>query len=185
MSTHALQPSIASLIDQAADRWSVSRPVARAVAWIESRGNPAARSPKGAMGVMQLMAATAQQLGVTDPFDAAQNIDGGVKYLSQLIARYGERAGLAAYNWGPGNVARRGGAEGSEFHWPAEVKTYVTNVLQRAEYELATMNVNAASTAAMAGGSLTAVAPLSSGPVRLSSVLPSTQHERDDDDDLA
>lgn len=144
MSVHALPDAIAKLLDEAADRYLVSRPLARAVAWVESRGQALAVSPKGAQGIMQLMPATAKSLGVADALEPKQNIDAGVKYLAQLIAKFGERAGLAAYNWGPGNVASRGGKDGSEFHWPAEVKTYVTNVLQRAEYELATMGAGKA-----------------------------------------
>lgn len=144
----ALPASVAALIDAAADRYSVPRTLARGVAWIESRGNTMAKSQKGAIGVMQLMPATAAQLKV-DPFDPAANIDGGVRYLSQLLARYGERAGLAAYNWGPGHVA----SKPLEKDWPTEVLAYVTNVLQRAEYELATLNT-------INSGSRTAAVPL-------------------------
>lgn len=76
----------------------------------ESGGDPRAVSPKGAMGLMQLMPETARALGVSDPFDPQQNLEGGIRYLSHLMRRFGDaRLALAAYNAGPGTVARYGG----------------------------------------------------------------------------
>lgn len=175
----ALPPAVARLLDAAADKYGVPRPLARAIAWVESRGNTFAKSPKGALGIMQLMPSTSAQLGVKDPHDPAQNIDAGVRYYAQLAARYGERAALAAYNWGPGNVARATRAaapEAGEVHWPGETRSYVANVLQRAEYELATLTPH--------DGTRVAAAPLSTSspalPAPLSSLLHSSRKDPDE-----
>lgn len=84
----------------------------RAVVQVESGFNPYARSPKGALGLMQLMPATAQQFGVMNPFDPRENVRAGVAYLRQLLDRYqdDERLALAAYNAGPGAVDKHGQA---------------------------------------------------------------------------
>ena len=82
-----------------------------AVARIEPCFDPRARSVAGALGLMQLMPATARELGVANPFDPEASLDGGSRYLARMLARFdGDLAlALAAYNAGPGNVARHGG----------------------------------------------------------------------------
>lgn len=98
------------LIVEHARAQGVRPDLVRAVIQVESGYNPSARSPKGAMGLMQLMPGTATALGVTRPYDPEQNIRGGVTYLRRLLERYenNEELALAAYNAGPEAVGRYG-----------------------------------------------------------------------------
>lgn len=101
---------IRRLLHQAARRYALDPRLVVEVARQESDFDPRSVSRKGAMGVMQLMPATARALGVRDPFNAAENIAAGARYLRALLRLYGGnvRLSLAAYNAGPGAVARYG-----------------------------------------------------------------------------
>lgn len=103
--------SMDSIFEEAAARYNISVDLLKAVAKAESNFNTKAVSKAGAMGVMQLMPATAKGLGVTDPFDARQNIMGGAKYLKENLDRFGGNVSLAlaAYNAGPNSVKKYGG----------------------------------------------------------------------------
>jgi len=106
----AIREEFEPLVQEHARRHALRPELVRAVIQVESGFNPRARSPKGAMGLMQLMPATARELGVRDAYDPEDNIRGGCKYLRQLIDRYGgnEELALAAYNAGAEAVDRHG-----------------------------------------------------------------------------
>lgn len=114
-----------TLFEQAARRYGLDPGLLWAVARAESGLNPRAVSPAGAVGLMQLMPSTARELGVSDPFDPAQNVDAGARYLRQQLERFGDiRLALAAYNAGPGAVQRHGGVPPYR-----ETQAYVERVL--------------------------------------------------------
>jgi len=118
--------SIERAIAQAAQRHGISASLTRTVARVESSLRPHVISRTGAMGLMQLMPATARENGADDPFDPSQNADAGARYLRSLLERYtGDRVrALAAYNAGPGRVPVRGA-----FSVPDETRNYVTRAL--------------------------------------------------------
>ena len=99
-----------TLISEHSRAQGVRPALVRAVMQVESGFNPYARSPKGAMGLMQLMPATARQYGVRNAFNPAENVRAGVAYLRELLDRYqdNEELALAAYNAGPGAVDKHG-----------------------------------------------------------------------------
>ena len=104
----------------------------------ESGGDPDAVSPVGAQGLMQLMPATAAELGVIDPFDPVQNRDGGTRYLQQQLTAFNDwELALMAYNWGPGNVQRWLNAGAKPEDVPEETRGYVANILPQINQMLA------------------------------------------------
>lgn len=115
------------LIAEHSRRQRLDPELVRAVIRVESDYQPSARSHKGAMGLMQLMPATAHRLAVSDPWDPAENIRGGTLYLRRLLDEFGGQVelALAGYNAGPENVNRYGGIPPFE-----ETRAYVERVLQ-------------------------------------------------------
>jgi soluble lytic murein transglycosylase-like protein len=112
------------IIEKAARKYEVDPDLIRSVIKAESNFNRQATSPKGAMGLMQLMPETARDLGVKNAYDPEENIMAGTSYLKTLLDRYNGKVelALAAYNWGMGNV------EKNHNRLPAETLSYIDSV---------------------------------------------------------
>jgi len=117
---------IDQLVQQNADIWQVDPALIKSVIANESSFNANATSPVGAQGLMQLMPETAASLGVRDPYDPAQNVAGGTRYLKSLLDKFNgnTRLAVAAYNAGPNAVEKYGDVPPY-----SETQNYVQNVL--------------------------------------------------------
>ncbi len=130
-----------SLIQSASEKYSLPANLIMGIIKAESDFNPNSVSYAGAMGLMQLMPANAQEAGLTDPFDPAQNIDAGCGELARYLDNYGGdlKLALAAYNTGPGNVAKRGVTSSQSEAYltiPQSIRDYVDRVLKYAGYQI-------------------------------------------------
>jgi hypothetical protein len=112
------------IIDSASERYGIDADLIKAVIKAESDFDTKATSDRGAMGLMQLMPETAEDLGVKNPYNPVENVMGGTRYLKMLLDRYGgdTKVALAAYNWGMGNVERH------PDRLPEETKSYIARV---------------------------------------------------------
>lgn len=117
---------ILNVVSQISKKHGVDEKLVQALIKQESGFNPKAKSKAGAMGLMQLMPATAKNMGVKDPYNTVQNVEGGVKYLKSMLNKYNGNIilALAAYNAGPGAVDKYSGVPPY-----SETQNYVRNIL--------------------------------------------------------
>lgn len=122
-----MPPNWKIIVTTISERHDIDPLLFEALVWQESRWNPAARSPKGAIGLTQLMPGTAQRLGV-NPFDTVANLEGGARYLKSMLSMFNgdTRLALAAYNAGPARVLQYQGVPPF-----AETREYVEVIGQR------------------------------------------------------
>lgn len=121
----ATNSEIQNIINETSAKYGIDSSIIYSVIKAESNFNQFAISKAGAMGLMQLMPETAKQLNITNPFDASQNIDGGVRYLKGLLDTYKNLSlALSAYNAGPSAVNKYNGIPPYE-----ETKNYVSKIL--------------------------------------------------------
>jgi soluble lytic murein transglycosylase-like protein len=157
---------ISALILSTATAYGVDPRLALEVAMQESGLDQSAVSSAGAIGIFQLMPATAADLGV-DPTDPTQNIQGGVKYLSEMLSRYGNNVAeaLGAYNWGPGNMDKAIAAHGAGWmnYAPLETQDYVQTIVS---------NIQSQYTVALNSAPLPGATAADGTPVDEASVLP-------------
>lgn len=120
-------------VENAAKKYGIDKSLIMAVIKQESSFNPEAKSSAGAMGLMQLMPGTAQEMGVSNPYDVDQNIDGGTRYLKNLLDMYAgsKELALSAYNAGPGTLsARKVDSKDEIGRLPSETRDYVSKVMK-------------------------------------------------------
>lgn len=146
-----------SYFEEASNIFGVSTNLLKAIAKAESNFNPSAVSSAGAIGIMQLMPSTAASLGVSNVYDARENILGGAKLISQLLVKYNgdQSLALAAYNAGSGNVDKYGGIPPFE-----ETQSYVVKVLNNLQETItipATTTTTASNTTTTGSNSLSSL----------------------------
>ncbi|MDR1607802.1 MAG: lytic transglycosylase domain-containing protein, partial [Deltaproteobacteria bacterium] len=117
-----LSDKVEVIINKVAGALGLDPSLIKAVVKTESNFNQKAVSSAGAKGLMQLMPKTAKEMGVEDPFNPFENIWGGARYLKKMLDRHGGdlNKALAAYNWGPGNLAKHGSSR-----MPGETRKYI------------------------------------------------------------
>lgn len=124
---------IERIITETAEAYSLNPTLMIAQCKAESAFNPTAKSPAGALGLFQLMPATAAEFGCTEPFNVQQNVTAAAKYMNRLLLTFGDdyAKALAAYNWGPGNLQRL--MDSNPINWkaglPKETRDYLSKIL--------------------------------------------------------